>query len=103
MAQTLADKYGATASPLTDTNSLYMAVESGTADALVMNSPTNDYRLQQSGGQDLKAVGDKLSTDESSYAVTKGNAEVLKRINKGLKDTKDSGKFKELHAKWFGK
>ncbi|MGG1659242.1 transporter substrate-binding domain-containing protein [Brevibacillus sp. NRS-1366] len=102
-AKELAEKYGATTSPLKETDAVYLAVETGNADALVMNSPTNDYRMKLDGdNQKFRVVGDYLTTDESAFAITKGNEELKNKLNEGLKKLKENGEYDKIYEAWFG-
>lgn len=102
-AQELAEEYGGKTKPLKETDALYLELESGNSDALVLNSPTVDYRIQTDGDNvKFRIVGDYLTEDEHAFAVKKGNEELLEKINSGLSSLQENGKYDEIHAKWFG-
>lgn len=48
----------------------------------------------------LKVVGDKASYEDLGFAVQKGNAELLEKINVGLANVKENGVYDELVEKW---
>lgn len=48
----------------------------------------------------LKVVGDKASYEDLGFAVQKGNAELLEKINAGLANVKENGVYDELLEKW---
>lgn len=48
----------------------------------------------------LKAVGDKASYEDFGFAVNKSNTELLDKINAGLANVKENGKYDELVEKW---
>ena len=48
----------------------------------------------------LKVVGDASVYEELGFAVHKGNSELLDKINKGLANVKENGKYDELLKKW---
>ena len=48
----------------------------------------------------LKVVGDKASYEDLGFAVQKGNAELLEKINAGLANVKENGVYDELVKKW---
>ena len=48
----------------------------------------------------LKVVGDAAVYEELGFAVHKGNSELLDKINKGLNNLKENGKYDELLKKW---
>ena len=49
----------------------------------------------------LKVVGDKDSYEDLGFAVKKGNSELLQKINDGLANLMENGKYDELLKKWF--
>ncbi|KQU27267.1 hypothetical protein ASG65_01535 [Bacillus sp. Leaf13] len=103
MAKELAEKYGGKAKPLKETDALYLDVENGNSDALVLNSPTVDYRLKVDGENvKFRIVGEPLTVDEHAFAVKKGNADLQEKINSGLKVIKENGEYDKIHAEWFG-
>ncbi|MCI8284694.1 MAG: basic amino acid ABC transporter substrate-binding protein [Firmicutes bacterium] len=50
----------------------------------------------------VKIVGDVMNSERYGIAVQKGNKELLDKINAGLKNLKDNGKFAEIYEKWIG-
>ena len=48
----------------------------------------------------LKVVGDKASYEDLGFAVQKGNAELLEKINVGLANVQENGTYDELLKKW---
>lgn len=48
----------------------------------------------------LKVIGDVDTYEEMGFAVQKGNAELLKKINAGLANVKENGVYDELVKKW---
>jgi len=103
-AKKLAEQYGGQAKPLKETDALYLDVENGNADALVLNSPTVDYRLAVDGDNvKFRIVGEHMTVDEHAFAVKKGNKELADKINNGLKKVQENGEYNKIHEKWFGK
>ena len=49
----------------------------------------------------IAVVGDKDSYEDLGFAVKKGNSELLKKINDGLANLMENGKYDELLKKWF--
>lgn len=50
----------------------------------------------------IKTVDVPINSTEYSIAVKKGNIELLKRINRGLKEIKENGTYEIIYRKWFG-
>ena len=48
----------------------------------------------------LTVVGDKASYEDLGFAVQKGNAELLEKINAGLANVQENGTYDELLKKW---
>lgn len=48
----------------------------------------------------LKVIGDVDTYEEMGFAVQKGNAELLEKINAGLANVKENGVYDELIKKW---
>lgn len=48
----------------------------------------------------LKVIGDVDTYEEMGFAVQKGNAELLEKINVGLANVKENGVYDELVKKW---
>ena len=52
-------------------------------------------------GNRLKMVVQPIATEDFGIVVKKGNTEVLRRINRGLKKVIKSGQLKQIEQKWF--
>ena len=66
---------------------------------IVLNFVGKYYETKNS--DTIKQVESLIDPAEMAFAVTKGNTDLLEKINAGLKNVKDSGKYDELVAKWF--
>lgn len=77
-----------------------MDLQNGTIDALINDLPVTKAYMDSKPGT-LEIVGDVLNAESYGYAVQKGNTELLEKINTGMQNLKDSGKFDEIFAKWF--
>jgi len=67
----------------------------GGADAMINDLPvTNAFIAAQPGV--IKIVGEPLNSESYGFAVRSGNTELLNKINTGLKDVKNSGKYDQL-------
>lgn len=95
------EKYGYTVAQFEDSPSMFQEVSNGNAAVLLEDYPVIAYAIAESG-LDLKTAGDRLTGDQYGIAVLKGeNAEVLKQINAGLKELRDSGEYDEILAKYI--
>lgn len=100
-AQAMAKKYGGTAAGLQSTTADYQDVQSGQAQAIVMNRISMMYMIKQ-GKMKLRIVGPNLTSTPAGIAVTKGNSGLVKRINTALQKLNADGTVRKLQIKWFG-
>jgi ABC-type amino acid transport/signal transduction systems, periplasmic component/domain len=77
-----------------------MDLQNGTIDALINDLPVTKAYMEAKPGT-IEIVGDVLNAESYGYAVKKGNAELLKKINDGMQNLKDNGKFDEIYSKWL--
>lgn len=77
-----------------------MDLLNGTIDALINDLPVTKAYMEAKPGT-IEIVGDVLNAESYGFAVQKGNAELLDKINAGMQNLKDSGKFDEIYAKWL--
>jgi glutamine transport system substrate-binding protein len=88
------DKLGiAKVTQFDDSPSMFQEVANGNADVLIEDYPVIAYAIKQKD-LGLKIVGDRLNGDQYGIAVLKGeNQDLLKKINKGLAELKENGKY----------
>ncbi len=67
-------------------------------DGVVLDTPVAERFASM---KPVKIVGEIITGEEYGIAVQEGNTELLNKINAGLEDVKESGKFNELIAKYF--
>lgn len=85
-----------------DSPAMFQEVANGNADVLLEDYPVIAYAIAQND-LGLEIVGDRLNGDQYGIAVLKGeNQDLLEKINKGLKELKDSGKYDEILKKYLG-
>lgn len=92
---------GAKIVSFTNSDQTFMELKNGGADAVINDYPVTLYFIKQ-GNQDVKIVGERLTSEDYGIAVPKGKTELLNKINHGLKELKKNGKYKEFYVKWFG-
>lgn len=101
-AQKVADEYGATVQTLTSSDALYLAVTSGQADALVIDTSAIQYRIATDGDSPtIEMLGDPIESAPTAIAIPKGNPQLVKRLNSGLKKIQDNGTYDELREKYL--
>ncbi len=79
---------------------LFLALESGSVDAILQDLPVNGYRAVQ----DPKfGVSETYSTDEQyGFGMALDNEGLADQINDALKALKDGGTYGDIHEKYFG-
>lgn len=78
-------------------------LESGGVDAVVADNGVVINYVTNNAGAKFKTVSDKAFVPEQyGFAVRKGNAELLGKLNKGLADIKADGTYNAIYAKYFG-
>ncbi|MDH5332124.1 MAG: basic amino acid ABC transporter substrate-binding protein, partial [Aquincola sp.] len=78
-------------------------LEAGGVDAVVAdNGVVINYVANNPGGK-FKTVSDKeFAPEQYGFAVKKGNAELLGKLNQGIAAIKGDGSYDQIYAKYFG-
>ncbi|MFC3886332.1 transporter substrate-binding domain-containing protein [Bacillus songklensis] len=101
-AQENAGKQGFKVVQFNDSPAMFQEVANGNADALIEDYPVIAYAIAQKD-LGLEIAGDRLNGDQYGIAVLKGkNQELLEKINKGLSELKESGKYDEIVKTYLG-
>ena len=100
----IATEHGAATVKQYDANSQgWMELNSGTCDAVVINTSVALFYLKQGGDKDLKVVGEsEVLNDGLAMAISKEKPEQLEKVNKALADIKADGTYAQIYKKWFG-
>jgi glutamine transport system substrate-binding protein len=102
-AQKLAQQYGAKVTIVQDDASLYLAVESGQADAMIQDYAGVAYKIKTDGDNSkIQIVGSPLTNEPIGIAVSKSNSTLLNELSEGLKKLKANGEYDKLHSEYFG-
>ncbi len=76
---------------------------SGKHDAMLLSKLAGTQTLQEEKIRNVTALAAKAGFSQKfSFAVRKGNAELLAKVNEGLAVAKASGTYDALYEKWFG-
>jgi ABC-type amino acid transport substrate-binding protein len=78
-----------------------MELINGGVDAVINDLPVTEAYMSKQPDK-IKIVGDVLESESYGFAVRKGNTELLEKINAGLKNVQENGKFAEIQNKYFG-
>jgi polar amino acid transport system substrate-binding protein len=99
----LATDAGATVKQYDANSQGWMELNSGTCDAVVINTSVALYYLNQGGDKDLKIAGEpKLAENGIALAISKDKEKNLEKVNKAIADLKADGTYAKLYKKWFG-
>jgi ABC-type amino acid transport substrate-binding protein len=80
----------------------FQLLASGQHDALLLSKLTGKQTLEKLGLSNIEALPIQVGfAQKFSFAVRKGNADLLAKINEGLALTKVSGVYDKLYEKWF--
>jgi len=77
-------------------------IESELLDALVVDRWIGEYALAKSKTSKIEVIEEPIEIRYSYIAVRKGNEELLKLINKGLKTMKNEGMMDKILSQWTG-
>lgn len=82
----------------------FMELKNGGADAVINHIPVIKYYMLKNGGSDsgFKIAGSPLTSASDAIAAKKDNKELIDKVNKAMKELKESGEFDALYEKWFG-
>lgn len=76
-------------------NEAISEINIGGADAMINDLPVTNAFIAAKPGI-IKIVGEPLNSEDYGFAVRQGNTELLEKINTGLKNIRESGKYDEL-------
>ena len=78
----------------------FLELLAGRADAVINDDPTTVLYMREHKG--LRIVGKPFTEEKYGIAVKKGNAELLAKLNAGLRKVRENGEYERLRAKWIG-
>jgi len=81
--------------------SCLLDVESGASDAALMDETVANY-LIETGGRDLRVMGDFLYAENYVIGFRKGETQLADAVNNALVELKADGTLAEISTKWFG-
>jgi polar amino acid transport system substrate-binding protein len=79
-------------------------LEAGGVDAVVADNGVVIHYVANNPGGKFKTVSDKeFAPEQYGFAVKKGNAELLGKMNEGIAAIKADGSYNTIYTKYFGK
>lgn len=85
---------------LNKTTECILQLQNGDVDAIIMDAPVADQYTAKFADE-IKALDALIDPAPMAFAVKKGNAELLEKINAGLAKMKENGTYDELKAQWM--
>ena len=79
----------------------YLQLKNGDVQGVVVDKPVGEAYLNKHGDIAKFAGKEFGELEEFAFAVQKGNTELLEKLNTGLANIKENGKYQELVDKWF--
>ena len=79
-----------------------MKLINGDVSAVINDKPVTEAYMKKQPDK-IKMVGEALNAENYGFAVQKGNAELVEKINNGLKNIKENGTYDKLVDEWFNK
>ncbi len=80
----------------------FRQLASGEIEAILVDRWIGEYELAKSRVTGIQALDQPVDQTYSSIAVKKGNDVVLRQLNQGIREIKDSGKLVDILASWSG-
>lgn len=80
----------------------FSLLASGQHDAIVISKLTGEKTIKQLQLDNVKLLNASVGFEQKfSFAVVKGNADLLAKINEGMALVKESGEYDAIYNKWF--
>ncbi|GAB4164192.1 MAG: transporter substrate-binding domain-containing protein [Geothermobacteraceae bacterium] len=74
----------------------------GEADAALVAKLPGEYLIHKAHLETVHPIARPLVAQDYGFAVKKGNAELLAKINEGLALLKKSGRYRQIYERWLG-
>jgi polar amino acid transport system substrate-binding protein len=87
--------------PFDDYTAALMDLDTGSSDAVLMDSVMANYKIKEQG-MDYKVLGDTLLEDKYAIGFRKGDQALCDAVWNAIKELKEDGTLAEISEKWFG-
>ena len=95
-------KNGFTVTEFQGADEMIAAIKAGQVDAVIQDSPINAYAATQSNGELIVSKLFPAAGEAYGFVIPKSNPGLRDAMNVSLKQLQDSGKYKEIVAKYLG-
>lgn len=96
----MSKEQGVTVKRFNNIDEAYRELQNAGADAVVFDNPVHQNYIN-TGHENVKVVGDLLTGEDYGIAVTKKDAELVKKIDAGLDKIIASGEYEKIYQKYF--
>ena len=94
---------GATVGEYDQMGDAMMELKMNGCDSVLVDKTVTEYYIAQQGDKDIMMVPHLYNPKQNGFAVSKRNAELAAKLNKGLKIIRENGEYDKIYEKWFGK
>jgi ABC-type amino acid transport substrate-binding protein len=91
---------GATVKDFDAIEPAFLELLASRADAVINDEAPTLHFLRTRPG--IRIAGPRFTEEKYGIAVRKGNADLLRKLNEGLRKVKASGEYERLRARWIG-
>ncbi|MGC4064975.1 MAG: transporter substrate-binding domain-containing protein [Polyangiaceae bacterium] len=89
--------------PRTNPSEVFVSLAAGQHDCAIVPSQVQGYYfIEKLRLQNLRSIRADIPALQYCFAVKKGDAALLAKLNEGLNVLKKTGRYRELYDKWFG-
>lgn len=96
----MSKEQGVTVKRFNNIDEAYRELQNSGADAVIFDNPVHQNYIN-TGHDNVKVVGDLLTGEDYGIAVTKNDAELVKKIDAGLDKIIASGEYEKIYHKYF--
>ncbi len=82
-------------------NEAFNDLEAGRSDAVVVDEVLARYYMKQNGEEKYKILEEDLGDEEFGIGMRKEDTQLVKDINRALKELREDGTYDEIYDKWF--
>jgi L-cystine transport system substrate-binding protein len=98
----MAEKYGATITPIEGFNQAIDLITSGRADAHINDNLSYLDLKKQRPELATKIVAEEENATENAFLFRKGSDDLIEAVNGALAEMKEDGTYLKISEKWFG-
>lgn len=82
-------------------NEVFMDLEAGRSDALVVDEVLARYYMKQKGEKNYKVLNEDFGDEEYAVGLRKDDTELLNKLDAVLDEMKNDGTYEKIYSKWF--